>query len=313
VWFCWEGTISLATAETLIDLFKPSPAVKAAICKKYPNQRVIMRLPLPAKYNPPTKFSSNKLTILEPEDIASLIDGEVSDVDWKPDSAVPHHANKCSSSKPTMGCSPKSTPPVLSQTIPQVLSVTKKGDRPPTLQERVDEQLCTPPVNEQVYQRLIMENFLANTIGVYGETEGLKRLEQWIQSGSPDRVDERIGELHKYHNNNVDKGYVAYVGPLCFPEDLQKCSSGIFGDLLDFIGRDRIRQDTEKILFAMVTCVLRAEMHKVEPWFVSTRQLDGLWMGLGRMTILSFGSWRITLDSPPEDMPSTVSMSTWFL
>ena len=189
-----------------------------------------------------------------------------------------------------------------------------------SLEGRVRRFLATEPIDGDVYQKLIMEDMLANTVAVYGEREGLAQLEKWIRRGNAGHISRRIGELHKYHRQNQHKQWRVITGCLCTSDHMSHFRQGIFEDVLGFIdgigclGNDikaEIKHNAEQVLFIMLVCVgvagwhnqkVRAQRHKLIP-YISTRQLAGL-MGLDETERRKAGTARSYLTRGGKDSRS---------
>lgn len=273
-WFIFEGSMSRAVLVDLIQLLNGlSPKLQKAICAQCPKKKQAIRLPFPGAYKPPTSFASPELTIIEAEDIARLLDIEVSEVEHDPSDlpvSVMHDG----------------TPP------PQAIQEATSSEgstsvslwdsyQPGLLKAEVDRLLSTPPVDGNVYHTLIRHGLLSKTIAAYGSDDGLNALENWIRTGNPAKVTERIDDLHKYRKADVQNGYWTITGPLCPPALREHCKAGLFKSELSFITSDSIRHEVEAVLYIMCVCHVVADHLCLPEWFLSVRQLSEMLRAMG--------------------------------
>jgi len=274
VWFVFEGSMSRAVLVNLMELLpEVSPGLRKAICAQCPKNKQAIRLPFPGAYDPPTKFDSSELKIIEAEDIARLLGIEVSAVEHDPSDlpvSVMHDG----------------TPP------PQAIQEATSSEgstsvslwdsyQPELLKAEVDRLLSTPPVDGKVYHTLIRHGLLSKTIAAYGSDDGLNALENWIRTGNPAKVTERIDDLHKYRKADVQNGYWTITGPLCPPALREHCKAGIFKSELSFITSDSIRHEVEAVLYIMCVCHVVADHLCLPEWFLSVRQLSEMLRAMG--------------------------------
>ena len=274
VWFIFEGSMSRAVLVDLIQLLNGlSPKLQKAICAQCPKKKQAIRLPFPGAYKPPTSFASPELTIIEAEDIARLLDIEVSEVEHDP------------SDLPVSVMHTLTPPPQAIQEATSFEGSTSASlwdcYRPNLLRAEVDRLLSTPPVDGKVFHTLIMCGLMSKTIAAYGEDLGMTSLENWIKSGNSAKVNERIGNLREYCKADVERGYWTVSGPLCPPGLRDHFSPGLFEDKLDFIKSRRIRREAEGVLYILCVCHVVAEHLCLSEWFLSTRDLSEMLRAMG--------------------------------
>ena len=287
IWFLWEGTIPLDTAIEFIEILQLPPELEDIIDIRYPTKDNSLRLPLPGNYDPTPSFPErDKLVVLTVEDIHEII-GE------KPSTRVAD-----ASCRECTATADRNWVQVLSGQGVDDSKLYSKYQSQNTnggfnLEGRVKRFLSTVPTDGHVYETLILENMLANTVAVFGEKEGLAKLRGWIRRGSREHADRRIAELQKYHRQNERKQWKAITGCLCTPEDMEHFRQGMFDDVLGFIDgmkclgddlKKEIKCNMERVLFIMLVCAgvaekhnqrAKARKHKLIP-HISTRQLARL-------------------------------------
>lgn len=298
VWFLWEETIELSLAIDFISLLELPPKLESVIDIRYPKEAKVLRLPFPGSYDPPSSFTSDHLVVLEKEDIEGLVGAQ---------SQSQQTSSSLSSSDIYRGSSQRIREAVIrtnilsgknpKQNYPTMLSNPSSYDpeepRQELLKSEVDRFLLTDPEDHHVYEKLIGENLIANTISVYGEKMGLRLLEGWIDKGSASHKSRRIRELHAYHRNNQRNDWKPLNGALCRPEDMEHFQFGMFGDVLKlddalkYVGKEKkeqIQENAEQVLYILLVSEWVAREHnrkanvdsqKLIP-FISTRQLAWL-------------------------------------
>ena len=275
VWFVFEGSMSRAVLLQFMDLLPSlSPKLQKRLDVQSPKKQQAIRLPFPGAYDPPSTFDSSHLKILEAEDIANLLGIEPTVVKHDPTDlpvSVMHDSATC----PRDYWGKKNN--INSSTTSSLWDTYT----PQYLKAEVDQQLGIPPVDSAVYSTLIMEGLLAKTIAVYGEKNGLMALESWIRTGTPEKVHERIADLHKYHRADAQKGYWTISGPPCPPALLDYYEFGLFESELGFISRSDIREEAGAVLYILCVCHVVAEHLSLNEWYLSTRQLSELLKHMG--------------------------------
>jgi len=275
VWFVFEGSMSRAVLVRFMELLPPvSPELKEATCVQCPKHNSAIRLPFPGAYDPPSTFDSSHLRILEAEDIASLLDIEPAQVEHDSDDlpvSVMHDSATC----------PREYKGKNNNINSSTTSILWDTYTPQHLKAEVDHRLEIPPVDGKVHHTLIHCSLLSKTIAVYGDKEGMEALESWIKTGTAQKVEVRIGDLHKYHSSNAQKGYWTISGPPCPPALLDHYEPSLFESELGFIRRSDIREESGAVLYIMLVCHAVAEHLSLNEWFLSTRQLSELLSHMG--------------------------------
>lgn len=295
VWFLWDGVVTLNCGKALIELLLER-TIGCEIDRKYPIERVPLRLPFPGEYDPMPTFQDDELHILECDDFTRLsIDKELLGMcgpECECESAVSLSCEGMASN--TLGSTPDTNVPDTTREEDKPYCQGHRGtpleacpgihdhhtiltDRNLRPIQQVKLSLAIPPQDGATYDTLITHCLLTKTLGVFGSEQGLRKLRDWIRSGRREKIAERLIELEKYDACSRSKGFrPAIAGPLCRPPDLRLFQNGMFEDQLSFIDKRPVRANVELCLFIMLVCEERARLHAVNPWWISTRQLAEL-------------------------------------
>jgi hypothetical protein len=278
VWFLWDGVVTLNWGKALVQLLLER-AIGCEIDRKYPTERVPLRLPFPGEYDPMPSFRDDELHILESDDLDRIIgerqDKKSSDSGPGVRRSVPTHPTQYKGPAPLniIGSNNRETGPqeaTVRGYTPEKLTYGKQS----TLKQTVDDLLSTRPEDGGVYDLLITRHLMWNCIAVYGEETGLAALRNWICRGNRSKISERLNDLNRYYSNNVRKGYpLPITTPLVSQIDLSHFTTAMFDDQLRFLRRQDIRLKVSRCLFAMLVCEWRFRRSELSEWWISHRDL----------------------------------------